>query len=103
MAEEPLQSDPERTIGEPVLTDLELVEPEPEPEEGEPVGPVPEIDPSADPTLWSNPLVTFPGGLTQRMIRIDVDVFDWFKAGGDDFEFRINAILRKVMEKQEQE
>ena len=99
MAEEPLQPDSEKIPGEPVLTDIELVEPEPE--EGEPVGPVPEFDPDADPTLWSNPLVTFPGGLTQRMVRIDVDVFDWFAAGGDDFEIRMNAVLREAMEKQD--
>jgi len=98
MAEEPLKSESDSPDTDPVLAGLELVESERE--ELEDVGPVPEIPEGQDPSLWSNPLVTFPGGLTQRMIRIDVDVFDWFKAAGDDFEIRMNAILRKVMEEQ---
>jgi uncharacterized protein (DUF4415 family) len=50
--------------------------------------------------MWSNPLVSFPGALAQRMVRIDLDVFDWFKSGGEDFEFRMNEVLRKFIEKQ---
>jgi uncharacterized protein (DUF4415 family) len=34
------------------------------------------------------------------MVRVDLDVFDWFRRGGEDFEFRINEVLRKHMERQ---
>lgn len=53
-----------------------------------------------DPELWANPPVAFPGGLVQRMVRVDLDVFDWFRSGGEDFEFRINEVLRKYIERQ---
>jgi uncharacterized protein (DUF4415 family) len=53
-----------------------------------------------DPELWANPPVIFPGGLMQRMVRVDLDVYDWFRSGGEDFEFRINEVLRKYIERQ---
>lgn len=53
-----------------------------------------------DPELWANPPVIFPGGLVQRMVRVDLEVFDWFRSRGEDFEFRINEVLRKYIERQ---
>jgi len=97
MTEEPLRSEPKAPGTDKVLGDFELVE---EPEQLEEVGPVPEIPEGQDPSLWSNPLVSFPGARAQRMVRVDLDIFDWFKPGGDDFEIRMNEVLRTFMEKQ---
>ncbi len=53
-----------------------------------------EVDDPVD-RLWANPLVAYPGGLRQRVVRVDEDVFDWFADKWPDFEVRINEALRK--------
>ena len=34
----------------------------------------------------------------QIRLRIDADVLDWFKAQGDDWQDRMNAVLRAYMD-----
>ena len=61
-----------------------------------------EIDTSDIPevTDWSGAV---RGGLYRPMkrltsLRLDVDVLEWFKARGDGYQTRINAVLREYVE-----
>ena len=41
-----------------------------------------------------NPVVSYPGGPTSRMVRVDLDVFEAYRQRGDDFELQMNEVLR---------
>lgn len=44
--------------------------------------------------LWKDAVMIFPEGKTALSIRLDSDVFDWFRAQGPGYQTRMNAVLR---------
>ncbi len=64
-----------------------------------------DIDRSDIPALteeaWSrglrNPILRARTGQTATIISLDDDVLAWFKAQGQEYEARINAVLRRAM------
>ena len=61
-----------------------------------------EIDYSDIPQLTEAQLKEFkrPAPKTQVAVRLDRDVYDWLREGGDGYSTRINGILRAVMAQQ---
>ena len=59
-------------------------------------------DPAAAPILDDNwfktARVVLPPGKAPISIRIDRDVLEWFRASGEPYQTRINAVLRAYME-----
>ncbi len=59
-------------------------------------------DPDAAPILDDNwfktARVVLPPGKAPISIRIDRDVLEWFRASGEPYQTRINAVLRAYME-----
>ncbi|GJE60868.1 BrnA antitoxin family protein [Methylobacterium trifolii] len=57
-------------------------------------------DPDAGPLDldWANAEVVIPPRKVAISIRVDQDVLDHFKRGGDGYQRRINAVLRAYME-----
>lgn len=56
-------------------------------------------DPDAAPIDidWSNAVLVVPPKKKAISIRIDEDVLDYFRKGGDGYQKRINAVLRSFM------
>jgi uncharacterized protein (DUF4415 family) len=46
---------------------------------------------------WSDGVVVMPAKKKAISIRIDEDVLDFFKSGGDGYQGRMNAVLRSYM------
>ncbi|WP_441240413.1 BrnA antitoxin family protein [Tardiphaga sp. 768_D3_N2_1] len=46
---------------------------------------------------WSDAVVVMPAKKRAISIRIDEDVLDFFKSGGDGYQGRMNAVLRSYM------
>jgi uncharacterized protein (DUF4415 family) len=44
--------------------------------------------------FWKDAVMVFPEGKTALSIRLDSDVFDWFRAQGPGYQTRMNAVLR---------
>lgn len=63
-----------------------------------------EIDYSDIPKLdtfdWTKANVVIPEAKTRLTIRVDSDVYQFFKARGPKYQTRINAVLRSYMEAQ---
>ncbi|MDZ4792379.1 MAG: BrnA antitoxin family protein [Hyphomicrobiales bacterium] len=59
-------------------------------------------DPDAAPIDldWSDAEVIIPPAKTAISIRVDADVLDYFKATGQGYQTRINAVLRRYMDRQ---
>jgi uncharacterized protein (DUF4415 family) len=56
--------------------------------------------PPLDDTFWKNARVVYPEERNKRQvtIRVDNDVFNWFKAQGRGYQTRMNAVLRAYYE-----
>lgn len=59
--------------------------------------------PELDEKFWANAKVRMPQNKTSITIRLDAEVLMWFKAQGEGYQTRINAVLRSYMEAQEQQ
>lgn len=57
--------------------------------------------PELDDTFFEEAEVRLPPKMSVTM-RLDADVLEWFKAQGKGYQTRINRLLRKYMEAQEQ-
>jgi uncharacterized protein (DUF4415 family) len=59
-------------------------------------------DPDAGPldTDWSNAFIVVPKSKTAISLRIDSEVYDYFKSTGKGFQTRINAVLKSYMDHQ---
>ena len=58
-------------------------------------------DPDAQPTdleFWKNAQVILPARKHPITLRIDKDVLAWFKAQGQRYQSRMNAVLRSYMQ-----
>jgi uncharacterized protein (DUF4415 family) len=57
-------------------------------------------DPDAVPidVDWSDAVLVIPPKKKAISIRLDTDVLDYFKAGGEGYQRRINAVLRAFMQ-----
>src|SRR5260370_15796618 len=56
-------------------------------------------DPDACPVDadWSDAVLVIPPGEQDKMLRVDDDVAEWFRAAGEDYRSRMNAVLRAYM------
>ena len=50
--------------------------------------------------FWKRARIVIPRGKTSVHLRVDSDVFDWFKGQGDGHLTRMNAVLRSYVEAQ---
>jgi uncharacterized protein (DUF4415 family) len=50
--------------------------------------------------FWKRARIVMPSGKTSVHLRIDNDVFDWFKRQGNGHLTRMNAVLRSYVEAQ---
>jgi uncharacterized protein (DUF4415 family) len=57
----------------------------------------PEAAPVGD-DFWKRSRIVMPPGKTSVHLRVDSDVFDWFKKQGDGHLTRMNAVLRSYVE-----
>jgi uncharacterized protein (DUF4415 family) len=60
-------------------------------------------DPDAQPTdeaFWKDAMVVVPGEKEQILISIDKDVLQFFKAKGQGYQARMNAVLRRYVDSQ---
>jgi uncharacterized protein (DUF4415 family) len=57
----------------------------------------PEAPPLGD-DFWKRARVVMPPGKTSVHLRVDSDVFDWFKKQGEGHLTRMNAVLRSYVE-----
>lgn len=54
-----------------------------------------------DDNFWKEASLVIPGEKTRITIRIDTDIYQWFKAqGASRYQTRINAVLRSYVEAQ---
>jgi uncharacterized protein (DUF4415 family) len=44
--------------------------------------------------FWKDAVMVFPEGKTALSLRLDSDVFDWFRGQGPGYQTRMNAVLR---------
>jgi uncharacterized protein (DUF4415 family) len=56
--------------------------------------------PRLDRRFWKNARVVMPRGKTSVHLRIDTDIFEWFKKQGQGHLTRMNAVLRSYVEAQ---
>jgi uncharacterized protein (DUF4415 family) len=47
---------------------------------------------------WDEAVLVIPSKKKAISIRVDEDVLDFFKSGGDGYQRRINAVLRSYMQ-----
>ena len=59
----------------------------------------PEAEPIGE-DFWKRARVVVPRGKTSVHLRIDSDVFEWFKRQGEGHLTRMNAVLRSYVEAQ---
>jgi uncharacterized protein (DUF4415 family) len=52
--------------------------------------------------FWKRARVVMPQGKTSVHLRVDSDVFEWFKKQGDGHLTRMNAVLRSYVEAHKQ-
>lgn len=57
----------------------------------------PEAAPVSD-GFWKRSRIVMPPGKTSVHLRVDSDVFDWFKKQGNGHLTRMNAVLRSYVE-----
>ncbi len=62
-------------------------------------GDAPEGAPVGD-DFWKRVRVVMPRGKTSVHLRVDSDVFDWFKKRGEGHLTRMNAVLRSYVDAQ---
>ena len=51
-----------------------------------------------DEDFWKTARVVMPAGKTSVHLRVDTDVFEWFRKRGKGHLSRMNAVLRSFME-----
>lgn len=54
--------------------------------------------PELDDSFWNSAKIEYPENKKPVTLRLDRDVFDWFKSTGKGYQTRINAILRSYVE-----
>ena len=56
--------------------------------------------PPLDETFWRDARVVMPPARPKKQLtlRLDTDIFDWFKSTGAGYQTRINAVLRAYVE-----
>jgi len=54
--------------------------------------------PRLDDGFWKHARIVMPPGKTSVHLRVDSDVFDWFKKQGQGHLTRMNAVLRSYVE-----
>ena len=54
--------------------------------------------PELGPEFWKNARVVMPSGKTSVHLRLDSEVYAWFKLQGDGHLTRMNAVLRSFYE-----
>jgi uncharacterized protein (DUF4415 family) len=59
----------------------------------------PEASP-IDEDFWKRARVVMPSGKTSIHLRVDTDIFEWFKGQGEGHLTRMNAVLRSYVEAQ---
>ena len=61
-------------------------------------------DPDACPVDadWSDASLVVPARMRDTVLFVDDDVLAWFRASGEEFRHRMNAVLRAYMEAQQQ-
>jgi uncharacterized protein (DUF4415 family) len=59
----------------------------------------PEAAPISD-DFWKRARIVMPRGKTSVHLRVDSDVFEWFKNQGDGHLTRMNAVLRSYVDAQ---
>lgn len=57
----------------------------------------PEAEPAGE-EFWKRARIVMPPGKTSVHLRLDSDVFDWFKKQGEGHLTRMNAVLRSYVE-----
>jgi uncharacterized protein (DUF4415 family) len=50
--------------------------------------------------FWKRARVVMPSGKTSIHLRVDTDIFEWFKRQGEGHLTRMNAVLRSYVEAQ---
>ena len=50
--------------------------------------------------FWKHARVVMPRGKTSVHLRVDIDVFEWFKKRGEGHLTRMNAVLRSYVDAQ---
>ena len=58
--------------------------------------------PPLDPSFFTKATVAWPPAKQQVTVRLDVDVLDWLKLHGKDYQTRLNRILCTAIEHQTQ-
>ncbi len=56
--------------------------------------------PAVGEDFWKRARVVMPSGKTSVHLRIDTDIFEWFKKRGQGHLTRMNAVLRSYVEAQ---
>jgi uncharacterized protein (DUF4415 family) len=56
--------------------------------------------PELGPEFFAKALVLWPSAKEEVTIRLDIDVLQWSKSSGQDYEAHINRILRAEMKRQ---
>lgn len=54
--------------------------------------------PELDDWFWKNAKLIMPKRKKAMSLRIDNDVYDWFKAQGKGYQSRINAVLKAYVQ-----
>ncbi len=50
-----------------------------------------------DENFWKNASIVYPPKKKSLTIRLDSDVFDWFKSQGKGYQTKINAVLKSYV------
>jgi uncharacterized protein (DUF4415 family) len=56
--------------------------------------------PAVGEDFWKRARIVMPSGKTSVHLRIDSDVFEWFKRQGEGHPTRMNAVLRSYVDAQ---
>lgn len=56
--------------------------------------------PELDEAFWENAQVVMPAGKARITLRVDKDILDFFRSGGQGYQTRINAVLRAYVDAQ---
>jgi uncharacterized protein (DUF4415 family) len=59
----------------------------------------PDAAPILDADFWKDAQVVTPTKQSSITLPIDADVLDWFKSQGNEYQTRMNTVLRSYMEK----
>lgn len=58
----------------------------------------PDAPPLLDEKFWANAVgIDYPKGKASLTIRLDLDVFQWFRSTGKGYQTRMNAVLKSYV------